>query len=165
MQAAARLRTRLAHGTAGRLRAAVVSCTAAAVSTSRPRGARQNGNASLLGGAAHGSYVFWKFSRVLSSYNTLDPQIFSEIITSVASYNTRDILVMTAPMLQVQQSVLHILRSRRKGVDVPALARAVTGTKTPTRSQLESVRRSLRNLTRKKLIAATRARTVYRIVR
>ena len=63
----------------------------------------------------------------------------------------------------IERALLRILRRRRSGTDALTLARVVFEVETPTRAQLESVRRALRNLHRQRLIAVTRARTVHRI--
>jgi hypothetical protein len=63
----------------------------------------------------------------------------------------------------IERAVLKILRRRRNGTDALTLACAVNETDAPNRSQLESVRRALRNLHRQRLITVTRERTVYRV--
>ena len=63
----------------------------------------------------------------------------------------------------IERALLRILRRRRGGTDALTLARVVFEVETPTRAQLESTRRALRNLHRQRLIAVTRARTVHRI--
>jgi hypothetical protein len=70
---------------------------------------------------------------------------------------------MTTGHGHIERALLKILRRRRNGTDALTLAQLVFEIATPTRAQLESTRRALRNLHRQRLIAFTRARTVYRL--
>jgi hypothetical protein len=55
----------------------------------------------------------------------------------------------------IERAILRTLRRRRNGADALSLACAVSQTNTPTRAQLESVRRALRSLQRQRLIVVT----------
>jgi len=72
---------------------------------------------------------------------------------------------MSKGLGRIERAILGSLRRRRQGADVLTLARHVFATRTPTRAQLESIRRALRSLRHQGFVIVTPLHVVYWAVR